>query len=63
MIKRLMKAAVAVALSPVAVVADAVMLPDDATEDREFAPRTSTLLRAAGENIRRAVDLEEREEA
>lgn len=62
MLKRLTKAAVAVALSPVAAVADAVMMPDDAAEDREFAPRTSALLRAAGENIKRAVDPEEREE-
>lgn len=63
MLKRLTKAAVAVALSPMAAVADAVMMPADAVEDREFAPRTSALLRAAGENALQAVEPEEREEA
>lgn len=63
MLKQLMKATVAVALAPVAAVADVVMMPHDAAEDREFAPRASELLRAAGENVLQAVEPEEREEA
>lgn len=55
----LLKAAVAVAVSPVAVVADAVMMPGDAAEGNEFAPRTSALLRAAGRNIAKAVSEDE----
>lgn len=48
MFKNLLKATVAVAVTPLTAFADAVMLIDDATEDREFAPRTSKALRQAG---------------
>lgn len=56
MLGNLTKAAVAVALTPVAVVADVVTLPASA-EDPRRGPfdKTGALLKAAGENIKQAV--------
>lgn len=59
MFTSLLKAAVAVAVSPLAIVADAVMMPGDAADGKEFAPRTSKLLRAAGDNVTKAVSEED----
>jgi hypothetical protein len=56
MLGKLLKAAVAVTLSPVALVVDIVTLPASA-EDYRKGPfdRTGALLKAAGENITDAV--------
>lgn len=52
----LTKAAVAVALTPVAVVVDTLMLPSDAESSNSAFNRTGKLLSEAGKNIEKAVD-------
>ena len=57
MFGNLMKAAVAVALTPVAVVVDLVTLPVSAErgDDHPFG-RTTKLLNSAGKNVEKAID-------
>ena len=52
----LLKAAVAVAVSPIAVVVDVVTLPATAFENKDAFHRTSALLESAGKNVMKAVD-------
>jgi len=56
MLEKLTKAAVAVAVTPVALAVDIVTLPDDAEPGKEPFSRTGGLLKSAGENISKAVD-------
>lgn len=55
MFNRLVKAAVAVTLSPVAVVADVVRLPSTAFDGKPAFGLTESMLNAAGENVAKAV--------
>lgn len=55
LLEKLTKAAVAVAVAPVAVVVDTVMLPVDAENRHDAYSRTAGLLKSAGENITDAV--------
>jgi hypothetical protein len=56
MIANLLKAAVAVVLTPVAVVADVVTLPASAEDYRRWPfDKTAALLKAAGDNVMEAV--------
>jgi hypothetical protein len=48
MIGNLTKAAIAVAVTPVTIVADVVMMPHDAFEDEKFANRTAKKIKQAG---------------
>ena len=60
MFKNLLKAAVSVAVAPVAVVADTLMLPADAEKlGKPAYSRTAALLRNAGKCVREAVMAEE----
>lgn len=56
MLENLTKAAIAVAVTPVALVVDVVTLPASAEPGREPFERTGNLLKSAGENISKAVD-------
>jgi len=59
MLEKLTKAAVSVALTPVAVVVDTVMIPFDASSSNPDAySRTANLLKNAGENVSKAIDSE-----
>jgi hypothetical protein len=60
MFKKLMKAAVAVTLSPVALVADIVTLPASADSGRSPFSRTGKLLDSAGKNVSDAVSAKEK---
>lgn len=55
MFDKLLKATVAVALTPVSLVVDLACLPSDAYDGENVAPRTRALLEAAGKNITAAV--------
>jgi hypothetical protein len=55
MLLKLVKAAVAVTLSPVAVVVDVVTLPESADSGRHPFSRTADLLHSAGKNVTDAV--------
>lgn len=59
MLGNLLKAAVAVTLSPVALVVDIVTLPASAEADNGAFDRTAVLLKSAGENVRQAVKSED----
>ena len=48
MLKNLTKATVAVAVTPVTLAADFMMMPVDASEGEDFAHRTAKKLRQAG---------------
>lgn len=55
MLKNLLKAAVSVAVAPVAVIADTLMLPADAEKlGKPAYSRTAALLRNAGKCVRTA---------
>jgi len=57
MFGNLLKAVVAVAASPVALVVDIVTLPESSCDINKGAfDRTSALLKAAGDNVMKAVD-------
>jgi hypothetical protein len=56
MITNLLKAAIAVAVSPVAAIVDIVTLPASAFENKDAFHRTASLLESAGENVTRAVN-------
>lgn len=58
MFGNLLKAAVAVVVSPVAVVVDVVTLPATAFERKDAFHRTASLLSSSGKNIMKAVDSE-----
>lgn len=51
----LTKAAVAVAVSPVAVVADVLTLPSTAIDGKPAFGKTTTMLRGAGDCMREAI--------
>lgn len=55
MFLKLVKAAVAVTLSPVAAVVDVVTLPESADSGRHPFSRTASLLNSAGKNVTSAV--------
>lgn len=55
MLFELAKAAVAVAITPVALVADIMTLPESAESGRDPFSRTAGLLNAAGKNVSYAV--------
>lgn len=56
MLKNLLKAAVSVAVAPVAVIADTLMLPADAEKlGKPAYSRTTALLRNAGKCVRESV--------
>jgi hypothetical protein len=54
MFEKLLKAAIATALTPASLAADILCLPSDAC-DGEIAPRTRGLLSGAGQNVKDAV--------
>ena len=60
MLEKLTKAAVAVAVTPVALAVDTVMIPFDAENRGDVYSRTTNLLESAGKNISKAVDNEEK---
>ena len=62
MLGNLLKAAIAVALTPVAIVADVVTLPASAFRDDHTFGITGSLLRAAGENVSKAVAIGDKNE-
>lgn len=55
MLEKLTKAAVAIAVTPVAVAVDVVMIPFDAENKSEVFSRTGDLLKSAGDNVSDAV--------
>ncbi len=55
MLESLTKAAVSIAVTPVTVAVDTLMIPVDASEDGEVFQRTSTMLGNAAENMNDAI--------
>lgn len=55
MLESLTKAAIAVAVTPVTLAVDAVMIPIDATEDGEVFQRTQSALNSTAKNFNDAV--------
>lgn len=55
MLEGLTKAAVSIAVTPVAVAVDTVMIPVDASEDGEVFQRTKSTINNAAENFSDAV--------
>lgn len=55
LLENLLKATVAVVVTPVALAVDIVALPFDATSDKDAFSRTSGLLEAAGDALTKAV--------
>lgn len=56
LLSSLTKAAVAVAVTPVAVIADVAKLPSSAYTNDEPFKHTSEMLQAASDNVKKAVD-------
>jgi hypothetical protein len=52
----IIKAVVAVAVSPVALVVDIVTLPASAFDNKDAFHRTGALLKSAGDNVMKAVN-------
>ncbi|EYC51708.1 hypothetical protein AZ34_11905 [Hylemonella gracilis str. Niagara R] len=55
LLENLTKAAVAVAVTPVAAAVDVLAIPADAYDGKDMFSRTGAMLRAAGENLSEAV--------
>jgi hypothetical protein len=55
MLTNLLKATIGVALLPVTATVDLLMMPSDASEDKDFAPRTNNVIEDIKANVKEAI--------